>query len=505
MAKKTANESILREKPGKAPKIKVTGDKRFKSLKSVSIISVILVIAICIVSNLIIDMTLDKKLTFDTTSVKSYSVSSVTEDFLEKLDKKVEIIGLFDRNDTSIEWRDYFIPLLDDYEAEANGKIDLKYIDPDVDPFILENLDPENIYALRKYTYVVKCGDILTSIYPYNCFEYDPDMRNYYGVDLPIANKIEEIFTVNILYVSSGRPLHAYYISGHNLPSHQKLDDMLKMLGFLSSELDIRSAGSKIPEDCELLILLQPSTDITLSEKETLKSYLDNSGKMLLVTDFSNNKQVAFTNLNEVTRRMGVSLEQGMLHENNGDYLLDVSDPYNSIAVVTSEYNQYIGGVPSAYTIRNCRYMKVERDRSEHVYVSPIVVTSGSASVDFQNEQISSDVSAGTYPVILDCVDDSTKDRSCLIIIGTDTFTSDEYYADKTSEDNNAVLVKQMIHDICPVEYNVIIPNKEIPSYMLSKPLSSSKATRWSIAVMTVIPLCCLVCGVYVYQRRRHL
>ena len=39
MAKKTANESILREKPGKAPRIKVTGDKRFKSLKSVSIIS----------------------------------------------------------------------------------------------------------------------------------------------------------------------------------------------------------------------------------------------------------------------------------------------------------------------------------------------------------------------------------------------------------------------------------------------------------------------------------
>ena len=112
---------------------------------------------------------------------------------------------------------------------------------------------------------------------------------------------------------------------------------------------------------------------------------------------------------------------------------MDVSNPYNSIAVVTSEYAQYIGSVPSAYSVRNCRYMKVDRDKSEHIFVSPIVVTSGSASVDFQNEQISSDVSAGTYPVILDCVDDSTRDRSCLIIIGTDTFTSDEYYADKTS------------------------------------------------------------------------
>lgn len=504
MAKKTATESILREKPGKAPKVKVSSDKRFKSLKSISIISVVLVIAICIVLNMILELTLDKKLTFDTTSMKSYSVSSVTAGFLNRLEKKVEIVGLFDKNDDSIEWRDYFIPLLDDYEAEANGKIELKYVDPDVDPFIIDQLDPEHVYNLAKYTYVVKCDDLLAVIYPYQCFEYDAEMEYYYGVSMPTVNKIEQAFTVNIVYVTSGRPLHAYYISGHDGPTHKTLDDMLKTLGFVSSDLNLKSADAEIPKDCELLILLQPKSDLTLSEKELLKTYLDNSGKLLIVNDFSANTTVEFTNLNEVTRRMGVTLEQGKIHENDADHLQDVSNPYISIADVYPGYAEEVS-VPPVYSVENIRYLKIDTDRASNIYVSPLVITSDSASVDFQNAQIGTDVSAGTYPVILQCVDDSTAEMSCMIVIGTSTFTSDSYYSGKSLEDYNAVFMKQMIHDICPVEYDILVPTRQVPSYLLQKPLSTSAATGWSIVVMTVIPLCCLACGIFVYHRRRHL
>ena len=102
MARKTAKESILQEKTVKSPKVKVRSDKRFRVLKNASVISVILVVAICIVFNLIVDLLLDKKLTFDTTSVKQNSITSLSESYLKDLDKKVEIIGLFDKNDTSI-------------------------------------------------------------------------------------------------------------------------------------------------------------------------------------------------------------------------------------------------------------------------------------------------------------------------------------------------------------------------------------------------------------------
>ena len=103
-------------------------------------------------------------------------------------------------------------------------------------------------------------------IYPYQCFEYDAEMEYYYGVSMPTVNKIEQAFTVNIVYVTSGRPLHAYYISGHDGPTHKTLDDMLKTLGFVSSDLNLKSADAEIPKDCELLILLQPKSDLTLSE-----------------------------------------------------------------------------------------------------------------------------------------------------------------------------------------------------------------------------------------------
>ena len=63
MAKKTATESILREKTVKQAKVKVRTDSRFKSLRSMSIISVVLVIAICIVANILLSLTLDDTLT----------------------------------------------------------------------------------------------------------------------------------------------------------------------------------------------------------------------------------------------------------------------------------------------------------------------------------------------------------------------------------------------------------------------------------------------------------
>ena len=240
MARKTAKESILQERTVKTPKVSVKSDERNRSLKKISIISTALIVAICIVFNILLDLTLDKKLTFDATSVQQNTVSILTKNFIEKLDKKVEIIGLFNRNNAISDWKDYCLPLLDDYESKADGMIELKYIDPDVDPFILKQLDPDNLYGLRKDTYVIRCGDLLTTVDPYSCFVYDANMLQYYNLAIPTTNNLEREFTGRIMYVTSGRALHAYYLSGHNLPTHYYLDQILKSLGFASSEITLK-------------------------------------------------------------------------------------------------------------------------------------------------------------------------------------------------------------------------------------------------------------------------
>lgn len=508
MARKTASESILREKTVGRSKVNIKTDSRLKSMKSISIISVLLVIGICIVVNLILDMTLDKKLTYDTTSVKSKSISRFSESYLDSLDKKVEIIGLFDRNDTSLEWRDYFLPVMDDYEAKGNGMIDVKYIDPNIDPFILNELDPDNLQGYGYGMYVIRCGDRMIALYPLQCFSYEPNIYSYYGVYMPISNNIELNVTGSIAYVVSSRPRNAYVLTGHGDVSYFALQNIMKANGFATSELSLKSENAQIPDDCELLMILQPKSDLTITEKELIKTYLDNHGKVLIVNDFSDNANVDYTNLNEVTKKMGVIMENGKVHENSADALRSIDDPFHSIGFAT-DYCMENLSVSNTFDIENCRYMKVYKEKPENIEVAPIVVTSEEASVDFANTEIDSSVSSGTYPVVFVCSDTSeTVDPPYMVVISTSAFTSDDYYT--SLNNSNAVFVKSLLGDVFMTEFYIgdymqIIPTKSVPTYILSQPLSSQSVTWWSICVMTIIPVGSLICGIYIYKKRRHL
>ena len=503
--KKSARESILREKTVKAPRVHVDPDQRFKSLKVASILAVCVCIAICLVFNLLVYFLLDKPLTFDATSVKSNTVGLYTKNFLKEMDKTVEIIGLFEENDSSIQLKDYFVPIMADYEAKADGKITLRYVDPDINPFILTELDPENVYGLSKGMYVLRCGDRLTTLVMFDCFEYDTSLIEY-NMLLPVENRIEAEVTGRIFYLTSGSSLKAYYLTGHNeQASHSYLDMILGSLGMMASDITLSGENAKIPEDCELLIILQPAYDISLMEKELLISYLDNGGRVMLVNDFNDNKSIDYTNLNQVAMRMGVTLEPGMLHENDINYLYTSDDPYTSIGIADEEYAQMVG-IADKYMTQNNRYLKVYPDREEGVYVSPLITTSDIASVDFPGMQIGADVSSGTYGIVMLSVDSNrTEQMPWFLVFGTETFTSDEYYSVHSLSDNNAVFVRACLADMIKIQATVPVLPKKTPSYALQKPLSSTASTTWSLIVMGVIPIGTLVCGIYTYKKRRHL
>ncbi|MBP5493069.1 MAG: GldG family protein [Clostridiales bacterium] len=504
MAKKSAKDNIIRERVVKAPKVKVSSDARFAVLKKVSVVSVVLILAICLVFNLLIYLILDKPLTFDTTSVKSNTISEYSKNLLKSLDKKVDIIGLVDEND-SIEWKEYFMPLLEDYVAKGDGKVSVRYVDPDTNPFILSELDPDNVYKFEKGQFVFVCEDMKVALNPYSCFSYDQSVYAIYGVQLPVVNNVEMNITGLISYVTSNNPLHAYFLQGHNeSESHVYLDTIMQSIGIVTSDLKLSGDSAKIPDDCELLLILQPMFDISVMERELIQTYLDNGGKLVIVNDFGDNQQVDYSNLNMITERMGVTLEQGILHEGDSSYLVNSGDPYTSIAVPSSEYAEYIR-IPDRFSVEKIRYMSVFTDKSSDVYVSPLLNTSSLTSVDFLQKEIAGTATTGMYPVVLQCVDTSKAKNSCMIIFGTQDFTSDAYYGVKSLNDNNAKFVRACLGDICQIDVSVSVPAKTIPSFSLTRPISSSSVTFWSIVVMAVIPIGTLAAGIYTYRKRRHL
>lgn len=505
MAKKSAREHILEEKTVKSPRVKVASDKRIKSLRTMSFLSILIIVLICFVFNILLDVTLDKALTFDATSVKINTVGTYTKNLLKNMDKKVEIYGLFDKNDMSLEWRDYLIPILDDYESKADGKITLSYIDPDSNPFIIRELDPDGLYGAAKKKYVIKCEDRLVCVDPYNCLNYDQGIASTSGVYVLTGNDVEFYFTGYIQYVTSDDPLQAFYLTGHGeTMEHTNLDTILVSLGIKTETLNLSGVGSSIPNQCDLIAILQPKQDISEAERDILKLYLQNGGKILLVNDFNENQNVEYTNLNLLCHQMGISLEAGLIHENDSSCLIQSDNPYISWGHLNTDYATE-GYAWSAYYTSYNRYLSVFADKPDTISVYPLLTTSESATVEFKNMNISDAISQGTYPIVLKGVDTSEK-SGALLVYATSSLTSDEYYGMKTLNDPNAEFVRQSIGTICQRSVNnVQIPVKTIPNYALGRPLSSNEVTMWSIVVMTIIPVGCLICGFYIYKKRRHL
>ena len=179
-------------------------DDRSDKLKLYSIGSVVILIAIVLLVNVLFDKILGKALTFDFSDALSNTISQESIDYINGLpaDTKIRIVGLFDKPaDVAQTEYQYICPLLDDYVKNSKGKITVDYINPNTQPTIISQLDPDNSFNLSSQTgnFVIKYNDKIKIISPYDCYSYDENYlsQGYYYVT---GNNAEYSFT-NSMYI----------------------------------------------------------------------------------------------------------------------------------------------------------------------------------------------------------------------------------------------------------------------------------------------------------------
>ena len=261
---------------------------RFGAFKMYSLFSVVILIAIALVFNIFIDSVLGDKLVFDLSSTGQNSITKVTQDYLDSLpaDTNIRIVGLMEKptniKDTMYE---YIVPLLDDYATKSNGKVTVEYIDPDKNPTIISQLDPEGMYDLTSNVYAVSYAGKVQVVVPMNCFAYDQTYLNNYGSYVPVSNNVESSFTNAIVNLTSGYTHKAYFVRGLQEESTLQFARVLSALGVESADLPASNDFS-IPDDCELLILSGINSDITSSMSTAIQEYLNNGGKLFVAIDY---------------------------------------------------------------------------------------------------------------------------------------------------------------------------------------------------------------------------
>lgn len=501
----------------KDTKNKLVHDKRVKGLKAYSIGSCIAIVIALFLLNILLSSMLGSKLVFDVSGTGKNSVSKTTADYIATLpaDTSIEIVGLFDEPTslTSTPY-EYIVPLLEDYRDSSDGRISLRYVNPETYPSIISELDPEDMYELQSGDYVIKCGDKIATVNPMNdCFEYDQTYLSY-GQYYPTYNKTEYAFTNAIVSLTTPSTKMAYFVTGlQQSEGHTYLSDILSLMSVGSTDI-AASDTFTIPDDCSLLVINGANVDITASMSKAIKDYINDGGKLFVSVDYNtNNASVDFVNLNDALSTLNLKIDNSIVCENNSDYLI----PYNGQTYPYFFFGSLAASSPVTVSDTNYRVMQsrniCECDNPySYVTTAPVVVTSDSATVaniDLSTgefAQSSSNVGAASYNVAMYGTMTDVSVPPEAYVFGTSTFTSDSYISSYSLSDANVSLVKGAVSQLLDTEAAVDVPVEGISDYSLdATKLSNTSSTGMTVVFVVLIPIAFIVVAVVVYKKRKNL
>ena len=487
-------------------------DSRSDKIKLYSIGAVIILIGILVIVNVLFEKILGRALTFDFSDSLSNSLSQESIDYLDSLpaDTKIQITGLFEKpaNVSGTRYQ-YIIPLLEDYVRYGKGKVTVDYVDAQTHPNIIAQLDPTNSFDLSNNleSFVIKYNDKIKVVSPYDCYSYDPDYlsQGYYYVT---GNNTEYKFTNAMYILTQGYSCKAYVITGLSDSNNIYLQNILEGMAIEYNELAV-AENFVIPDDCDLLILSGPDSDISEKMLVAMTQYMKNNGKLLVSVNYNlKNTDENYDRLNKLLNEMNINIDAALISENDpwhqlGGYTTDTS--VNTVGVFV-DYVQ-TGALHSTFA----RSVRAVDPPVSSISVYPVLVTSENASTvgidDNGNEIAGSYVSEKQFNVCMYATG-SSSDPAKAFVFGTTNFTSDDYISAYGLNDSNVTFVRSCIKELTSTKKVTVlnIATKDVDNFTLNpEKASASAATAVLVIFMIVIPVILVAAGIIVYARRKNL
>ena len=239
-----------------------------------SIGTAVIVIAIVIVFNLIVGQIPEAWRNIDVSSTKIYDISDTTIDLLDSLDEDVDMTVLAVKDETD----ERITTFLSRYDA-LSDRISIEWIDPVLHPSALTE------YDTAENTIVVSCeatGKSTTVSFD-DILVLDEYSYYYYGTTSYKEFDGEGQLTSAVNYVTNNVEKNIYQTSGHGEASlSTTITGLMEQNSYNLSELNLLMTTS-IPEDCDLILMYAPTTDLSEDEVQMLRDYLGQGGKVMVI------------------------------------------------------------------------------------------------------------------------------------------------------------------------------------------------------------------------------
>lgn len=466
-----------------------------KYLKNGSYSFAISAIFICviIVINLIVGELPSKYTQLDVSEGKLYSIGNQTKEVLKGLEKDVTIYQIAQEGSED----ETIANLLEKY-ADESKHVKVVKKDPVVNPKFVSEYTSEDISA---NSLIVVCGDRNKVIDYQNIYEASLDYTTYSYQTTGFDG--EGQITSAIAYVTSEDLPILYTLEGHG---EKELGSAIKE-GIEKSNIQINSLNllteGTVPEDTDCLLINSPSTDILAEEKDAILEYLENGGKSMIFSDYTEEK---LENFDSILENYGVKRADGIVFEGDTQrygmqmpyYLIpEIQSTDASGDVASSGYMvlaPYAQGIQKLEEVRDTLTVESLLTTSDSSYSK---TNMNSDTLEKEEEDIEGPFDLGV---------------SITETVGEDKETQIVYYSTANLMDNqinqlvsggNAQMILSSLNWMTGSEEqtNVSIPSKNLQVSYLT--LTAYDTSFWTICTIGLIPGFFLIVGFVVWYKRR--
>lgn len=455
---------------------------------------------------------------FDLTSSNMYSLTDTTKNYLNSIDEKIDFYLLMEMDDLreteeavrgTVDDITAFVSMLDAYaEFDCINFID---IDPDKNPDIAQELNPDGFVNLSHGDMVLKCGDNVKRIQANSMYSDKVDAE---GNILAEYFHGENLITGAIKSVVEGIMPSVYFLTGHGEKTLEKdytqFRKNLKNYNYDAKELNLTTADA-VPDDAAIIIVAAPQSDITDDERSKLEEYLDKGGNLSLLMS-PNNEDFNYVNIDEIMLQYGLAMDYNIVSETSSDY--HVSGDENTILVnlvdASAHESEDAVDLTSAlidaesiypYMPASRSLYNVQTENASDLVVCPLIETYDTAlgkpygGTEVDPDEISGKLYLAAYSM------DRTRNNSKIVFMGNAEFIDDTH----VSEDYTIVPVLLYLSSISWMygsDVDMGVADKTLTSDQMV--LATKEDTKMMLGILYSAPVVVGAIGLITWLRRRN-
>ncbi len=451
-----------------------------------SALASIIVIAIAVFVIITVESMSSKNTKIDMTNASLYSLSEESVNIAKAVDKEVTLYLLAPNGSED----NIIYNMLDKYTG-YNKNIKLEIKDPIVFPNFAQNYTSEQIElnsvivtSGEKSRYVAYSEIYKTNV-DYSSYtqttEYDGENQITSAIDFVVSDELPKL----------------YMLTGHGeLPLSENVSADISAQNMEIEDISLLTM-SQAPEDADCILMNSPQSDISPNEKDVLLSYLQNGGKLMLITGYNG---VEMPVLNELMKNYGVMGENTLVFEGDENKCISGYNHYLLPDMTSHDITKPL--IESRYYALLPLSHPIIKTGESSVTVTSLISTSNKAyakpdALNMTTMEKEDTDSNGPFDIGVS-VTDSENDTK-IVWISSSQLVDDNM--NQMVSGGNQDLFLNSLNWMLEREESIAIHAKSLASDTIT--ISAKAVSILSFTFIFLIPALFIICGIYIKIKRK--